>query len=1038
MSDLDQLSNALGYTEAEENWVRLADDGFDPATSYLNRSARAAGATHAYVFHTCPKDMPMLPDRPAIYVASAPNETAADEIHRKLWLLGNAPFILVVLPEHVRIYTGFNYKRGNTKDHDGLIEPSVPLASISQALLQFGAEEVNSGRIWERQAKHLKAENRVDRRLLKNLEELGNELVGVRKLNVETAHNLIGKYLYIRYLWDRGILSLSWIERRNLSYDQVLGRNATLDGLRRLTEALEARFNGDIFPLPLSGADAPDDSTVAYVASVFKGDEAKGGQLALDFQVYDFSFIPVEVLSSIYEQFLRRQEHVRKVGAYYTPEPVADYLVSELNYVKPLRPGMVVLDPCCGSGVFLVLVYRRLIEMSLAYNHHEPLSPQELSDILVDSIFGVERNRDACYVTEFSLLLTLLSYVTPPDLDRHEGFKFPHLHDENIFACDFFDQHTLFWQRNRRFDWIIGNTPWMELDKLPSHGIDRDEPLRRWIEVARKENQPVNRGRVSDAFCWHAANALNNGGYVGLFIPAKTLTNEQCKPFRRAFFTQNTVHRITNFSNLAYILFAGRAEHPAATVIYTKGNNARNKPGIVHYGPFVVHQILDNARGRTNDQVWAITVYENDIQTVLPEEAETGEAIVWKTALWGNRRDRRVLPRLERLLPKTLGQLCRDERWNLRLGLQLRGTSSEEDTEAMPELEHYRMLDTIEMTASHFHFSVPSHVLHGIPEDKRFVRKGRRIGLQVANSPHLFLSVNFAAFSDQDFVLPHPQIGISCLPADADHLRAISVLLSSSLVRYLLFFRSTSWGILTSTIGKDEAESIPLPELDSEKVAQLAGLQRELTEREFQGAQSDEYLETLFADDMVKRVVPQHVGLELQDYLDVRVEQILRVPESLCHVAHDFMRVHYQFNKGKPGANATNTPTDIQLMEYGTMLARSLDAFVNVIHTKHSVDFVRVREAILCRIRYVDGEASIEPSVIDISGNTRAAYEDVWKSLRQQFSQWVYVQRSLRWFDGNTIWLLKSDRLMDWTRTQALLDSDDVIGEILTHHREAK
>ena len=45
---------------------------------------------------------------------------------------------------------------------------------------------------------------------------------------------------------------------------------------------------------------------------------------------------------------LRREEKVTKIGAYYTPEVVADYLVSELNYVKPLQPEMRILDPCCG------------------------------------------------------------------------------------------------------------------------------------------------------------------------------------------------------------------------------------------------------------------------------------------------------------------------------------------------------------------------------------------------------------------------------------------------------------------------------------------------------------------------------------------------------------------------------------------------------------------------------------------------------------------------------------------------------------------
>ena len=55
------------------------------------------------------------------------------------------------------------------------------------------------------------------------------------------------------------------------------------------------------------------------------------------------------------------------------------------------------------------------------------------------------------------------------------------------------------------------------------------------------------------------------------------------------------------------------------------------------------------------------------------------------------------------------------------------------------------------------------------------------------------------------------------------------------------------------------------------------------------------------------------------------------------------------------------------------------------------------------------------------------------EQLSQRFSQWVYVDRSLRVFekDGDTVRIFKAPRLMDWTRTQALNDADAIIAEIL-------
>ena len=60
-----------------------------------------------------------------------------------------------------------------------------------------------------------------------------------------------------------------------------------------------------------------------------------------------------------YEQFI---EDAKSKGAVYTPEILADYLLSEVNAVKPLTQETKILDPACGSGVFLVLAFRRLIE----------------------------------------------------------------------------------------------------------------------------------------------------------------------------------------------------------------------------------------------------------------------------------------------------------------------------------------------------------------------------------------------------------------------------------------------------------------------------------------------------------------------------------------------------------------------------------------------------------------------------------------------------------------------------------------------------
>jgi hypothetical protein len=230
-----------------------------------------------------------------------------------MWNLSTAPFLLLILPNQVRVYSGFKFD--STAPSECIVTANLTAADISRKLHEFYASEIDSGRIWRTQAQNLSFERRVDQCLLRNLKQLGDHLVDTEGLDTSVAHALIGKYIYIKYLVDRGILSRRWLRDHRISLDEVLGRDASLKGLRLLIEALEHRFNGRIFPLDFDESSVPDDAAVAYVASVFRGDDAISGQLALDFQAYDFSFIPVETLSSIYEQFLRREGKGKEKGA---------------------------------------------------------------------------------------------------------------------------------------------------------------------------------------------------------------------------------------------------------------------------------------------------------------------------------------------------------------------------------------------------------------------------------------------------------------------------------------------------------------------------------------------------------------------------------------------------------------------------------------------------------------------------------------------------------------------------------------------------
>ena len=204
---------------------------------------------------------------------------------------------------------------------------------------------------------------------------------------------------------------------------------------------------------------------------------------------------------------------------------------------------------------------------------------------------------------------------------------------------------------------------------------------------------------MAEAFSWRVTDCLNADGGVGLVLNATSLFNHESERYRQEFFTRHEVLRITNFTNLRYVMFYGRAKAPAATIIYCKVPPSQEKAAIVHYGPFAINQVLSKTwEEARRKEAWILTINENEISSIPHEEAETGEALTWKLALWGTYRDKKALQRLQRLFPTTLENLRKAKGWYLHEGVALRERQiSSEDSKyplkPMPALRGRKFFD---------------------------------------------------------------------------------------------------------------------------------------------------------------------------------------------------------------------------------------------------------------------------------------------------------------------------------------------------------
>jgi hypothetical protein len=749
------------------------------------------------------------------------------------------------------------------------------------------------------------------------------------------------------------------------------------------------------------------------------------GQLHLDFELYDFSFIPIETLSVIYEQFLHLPEagqstsRGRKVGAYYTPVPLITFMLEELEKKRPLVPDMKILDPACGSGAFLVQCYRRLIEKRRRHTQR-PLQPSELRSILTSQIFGVERDGDACRVAELSLILTLLDYVNPPDLENNSSFQLPLLRETNIFEADFFALDSA-WTKmasTKKFDWVIGNPPWVSLS---SQSVQQeDQYVWQWMKTNAKE-APTGGYQVAEAFVWKTLPCLGQDGVAGLVVPAMTLFKKESTHFRQKFFETVRTWCVANFANLAEVLFTKRARRPALALFFHLRSDhieEDQEETILTYAPLVANQEANRPReGGKQKDTWNIIINAAEIQEVPTYKAATGDMLPWKLAMWGCFRDGKLLERIARKFP-IFRDFAKSHDIVAHQGFELRKkiAQSQEPLEVRPELAGKKRVDFIKLRGSGRIFVFPESAIDILPEEHIYVRKGRsELPMRVAMPPHILVDEGrrFAVYSEEFIAISAGQIGIASASGKELLLKALSLYLSSDFVTYQQFFTTSQWGISTSIATLDALKNLPIPldSLSQKELIEWADLRDSLAEIAVQERQC-------FADKIAE--------------LNERVYCLLGMRETDRILVHDFVTMTMQCIQGKVTKEVLASPSESIMQLYSQCLKRELDAFIDgqpdmqheilVLHNSHSA---------MLAIRLIHGKVSLSPTIRPANEETAREFSQIRERLKQRHSQWLNFNRNLRIYDRDVVYCFKPMQALHWTQRQAILDASEVIAETL-------
>jgi type I restriction-modification system DNA methylase subunit len=761
---------------------------------------------------------------------------------------------------------------------------------------------------------------------------------------------------------------------------------------------LNQKFNGDLFPVSLLEKENITKDHLDELRLFLIGQARLADRQLRFWKFYSFDVIPIEFISSIYEEFYHISEKENangkppKTGTYYTPHHLVELLVDEVFPWEGKQTNHKTLDPACGSGIFLVEIYRRLIARWEQANPEQHLSFEQLAQLLTDNIFGVDLDQSAVHVAAFSLYLTLCDFLEPRQI--WDEVSFPPLRHKNLFSVDFFKEQQEFTAQS--YDLIIGNPPW----KSELTEAAKQYCLNRQAEFPDRQFSPDK--QIALTFLWRAAELCEPNGEICLLVPSKGLLFNRSSThtdFRRDFFTTYHVKTIINLSAYRHILF-DKAVGAGTGIIYTTQQPNEDVP-ILYCSPKPSHSVDDN---------WQFRIEPQDIAE-LPRDEATQNDIIWKTAMWGGPRDYELVKKLMSSTHQTLEALCenRHPKWVHGEGIIV-GKEKKQVYDATHLLgKPYFDIQDQELDR----FVVDEDKLPTF--DKIKIERPRPKKKDIFEGPHILIKQSpktgeqsfRAALLKKDTVFRNSFVGIHGSMEDIDLLSQCCVVLNSRVPLYYALMSSGRWLIERDELNKEEIMSFPVP----------SGLSDE--------SFSYEDLRQLANDD------------DWENKIKNKIEELYTLTEDELILINDTINYTLDYFRLKEKSQAADPTFDEIEGE------QHLIQYIQIAQSTLQNSFGKLFRAII----FQGADSPLRVIGLDwmpdsnnyhdeiILENSRAALEDALKNINQylteQRSPGVFIQRNVRAYVGNMIYIIKPDQKRYWTRSSALRDADEIYADVM-------
>lgn len=973
MSTIKNIIDALGYSCS--NMLYHVDSNEIKGNRSLQKLFKELTSQAIY----------LADNKPFIVFVESTDKIISPNLIKKVWN-AQIPLLIVGFENRIEIYNGCSIN----KNKELILLEIIENTSVNENT-SFSFWNITNAAFWKDYQQKLSTP-KLDTVMLDNIKDATQQLKKTKC--APFAVKIILRLIFIRYLIDRGVDLVYHGLCGNVVDSQVALLKIMQDKaeLYGLFAYLKERFNGNLFELheegTLSEIDYLDDASLKILRDLMAGDLVlSSGQTSL-FPLYDFNIIPIELISSIYERFLG-DERKQKDKAFYTPPYLVNFLLEKT--IAPFvekSTSCRILDPACGSGIFLVESARKLIERNIAQNSGS-LNDHQLISVVTENLWGLDKNPDAIDVAIFSLYITILDYKDPKTL---KNFKLPLLKGTNFFVCDFFSTEVEKYLNGKHFDFIIGNPPWGRVEGLHE-------------EYCEKQRLPIQGKEISRSFVLRTKDFSTTSTCCCLIVTSKLFYNTKSSSvdFRKWLLGRTKVNTYIELAAVRELIFA-KARGPAGIMVYQFDDNldSNKKNEICHLTlkPNIFFKLFN------------IIVIEKNDYKYIPQALLIENDWAWKTLVFGYAQDFNLIKSLSSQCPSIMHII---KTRKLKYGTGIRVADGEKQ-----DASHLvgRWLINAENGIK------PFEVIraNGATFTKNKVHRAKKDKQYLFHSPYTLIKKGFntqnykfrAAYSEEDFLYTDAITGICGEDANKEVLLALTGLLNSSFYSYLNLMLGSSSGIEREQGFPTEIFKYPAI-IDSEIANLVEKIVKTLkTEKEI--FSSNKESEGLILE--LDRLILNKFGLlddVFVDYaLNVQIPLVANNKISWEKVSIEQLRAYAKVFTGYFSKISPHSKKYI-----------SAHLYKNI--TKH-----------YCAVELVFQDNEPESLFTEYEGDQNTQINFASKFILNQVNDLFYQLKDVIHFSENSFYILKTDENKNWHPAMAKLDLADVLDSILTGNEVSK